>query len=168
MPFTRLYVYPTTAPMSQARQKKFLCLLKQWSDKTRGHNSFLISIAPKDQNTSLQKDRKLSFKESENWIWRAFISTLCYHRSFPYPSLDVSSPSYPLQSPTSSSSLLYPPSPLVGIGPMVMMIIVTHTHPYFESVYNEGCDIMSGQEEGFVSHNYYESSSGYGIQSVWL
>ena len=53
-----------------------------------------------------QKDRKQASKESGNWTWRAFISTLCYNRSFPPPSLDMSSPSYLPQYPTSSSSLI--------------------------------------------------------------
>ena len=32
-----------------------------------------------DSKQALKKSRKIAYKEVENWIRRAFISTLCYH-----------------------------------------------------------------------------------------
>ena len=73
--------------------------------------------------------------------------------------MDFSSPSYSLQSLTSSSTLIrYPhPTPLVGIEPtMIMIIVIIVAVPSSMSTEKEGSDRMSGQEEGFVYRNSWQ------------
>ena len=47
MSYTRLYVEPIEALLSQARKKRFLSLLKQRRENRRVYNSFLIIIRSK-------------------------------------------------------------------------------------------------------------------------
>ena len=128
MTCTRLYVDPIEAPMGQEREKRNLGLLKQWWENMRGHNILLIIITPKDKK---QASKNIKTKHLGNWIWRAFLSTLCYHRSVPSPLLgriiSILPPPY-LQTLPHPSSVQPPPS-LFGIGPMMMTIIVISPTP---------------------------------------
>ena len=99
MSCTRLYVDLTYAIMYHRKGNMLLSLLGRWLENTRGHNLLFIIIT---SNYSKQ-----AFKEAKNWIWRALLSTLCYLRSFPNHSLDLSRPPYPPS--TSNLSLLPPP-----------------------------------------------------------
>ena len=98
MSCTIFYVDNTEALMGKESKNRLLSLLKQRWEDTRGENSFFIVI--------LSKYSKQAFKEAEKWIRRAFLSTLCYHRSVPSPYLEINSPSYP---PLISNLFLLPP-----------------------------------------------------------
>ena len=111
MSCTILYVESTETLMGQGSKRRLLSLLKECRDNMRGHNSFLIIITSKGSKQAFKKMRKIALKEAENWIWREFLSTSCYHKSVSSSSLEFSSSSYHPQFPTSSSSVQCPHPP---------------------------------------------------------
>ena len=141
----------------------------------RGHNSFIFIITPKD-NTQ-------AFKKAENKHSKSHETGSEGHSSALYVIIEVSPPppwTCTLQSPTPHPIPIYKlfllpplfnPPPPSSFRLVPWWWLSSSLHPpqtSSSSAYKEGGGVVSGREEVFVSHKYYESSAGYGIHSIGL